>query len=63
MATITPAQPVSQSQFGQAGKRAGDVHSRSKREAAEAFIAEHAVICLGAALVAGAVLGWFIKRR
>jgi hypothetical protein len=35
----------------------------SKREAVEAFIGKHSVMCLGAAIVAGAVLGWFIKRR
>jgi hypothetical protein len=36
---------------------------RTSRESIEAWIAEHPGVCLGAAILLGATLGWMVKRH
>jgi hypothetical protein len=38
-------------------------HRRWDANAIEAWIARHPVLCVSTALFAGAMVGWFIKRR
>lgn len=47
-----------------AGEHPTDVRrAEQKLAAVETWIGNHPAICLGAGLLAGAILGWLIKRK
>jgi hypothetical protein len=60
-ASERPESPPSSARPAPAAPSTGDV--RAWIEPIEKFIAEHPGACLASALIAGAALAWWIKRR